>query len=154
MYERLSAIRVASFDLWFPAGHAASIHRCGSLAELRQLLDAMPDSSEPATLDLSAHSSAGHKYLRLGRDRIDLLSPPISRFFAQLARDAVLPRLGVVSVRMLGCGTATTSAGQLTLRRLARMLGISVYGTVRPLSHHHYDVRGFLPVFESLLWKA
>ena len=59
-----------------------------------------------------------------------------------------------MAVRLLGCETAVTEAGQRTLRMLAQTLRLPVYGTRVPLLKSHSDAAGFNPVFSHLLAEA
>ena len=136
------------------AAAQAPVHRAGSLDELRAILDGQPAALAPRSLDLIGHSSRLGKLLELGATPIDMFSPPVVRFFERLAADAVLPRLGLTAVRLLGCGTAVELVGQRTMARLARTLGVPVFGTTKLLMHSHYDARGFAPVFAHLLVEA
>ena len=122
----------------------------GSLAELRAALEALcARGPRPATvLDLLGHSTRDLRAVRLGRDVIDVLDPAVDRFFHQLAADRIPARLNLVALRLLGCATATRPAGQRTLLRLARVLGIPVFGTTKPLMKSHFTRDGFDPTFE------
>jgi hypothetical protein len=133
--------------------------RCaGSLGELRTVLERrlgeVRDVRSPVTLDLIGHSTREHQLLRLGQTPIDMLQPGVARFFGELAGTGLLPRLNVVAVRLLGCETAVTDAGQRTLRMLARTLRLKVYGTRKPLLKSHSIAGGFDPVFAHLLVEA
>jgi hypothetical protein len=154
---RLSTISVLSTGVTelFERGPVVRCpHHCvGSLFELRSLLDQLGVSSN-RTLDLIGHSRRGTKLLALGRTTVDVLDRSVERFFVQLAADRVLARLGILQLRLLGCETAVCPTGQLTIRRLARTLGVSVYGTRKALMNSHYDERGFDPRFAHLLVES
>jgi hypothetical protein len=62
--------------------------------------------------------------------------------------------LGITAVRLLGCETAVTEAGQRTLRLLSATLRLPVYGTSKPLLKSHSDAAGFHPAFSHLLLAA
>lgn len=104
-----------------------------------------------ATLDLIGHSTRGHRYLRIGSTAIDMLDPTVARFFDDLAASGLIVRLGIRAVRLLGCETAVEIAGQRTIARLARTLGVAVFGTTKLLMKGHYRRDGFDPTFERLL---
>jgi hypothetical protein len=104
--------------------------------------------------DLLGHSTRGHRLLRLGDTPIDMLDPTVARFFQALASVRLLPRLGVTAVRLLGCETAVTDAGQRTLRMLAHTLRLPVFGTLKPLLKSHSNANGFNPAFTHLLTEA
>lgn len=128
------------------------LHRAGSLAELRAVLDRrLDDPVTPATLDLIGHSTREHHLLRLGTTPIDMLQPQVARFFRTLAETRLLARLEIVAVRLLGCETAVTDSARRTLRLLAHTLRMPVYGTVKPLLKSHSNADGFNPQFTHLL---
>jgi len=137
------------------AGPAAEVHVVGSLPELHDVLVRHRDQVEwPVTLDLLGHSTRGHRLLRLGDTPIDMLNPAVARFFRRLADQGLPPPLQVDAVRLLGCETAVTAAGQRTLRMLSQTLRVPVYGTSRPLLRGHMNAAGFNPVFSHLLEEA
>ena len=138
-----------------PVERCAEIHRASSLRELRGVLEGrLGEPTPPLTLDLIGHSTRDHHLLRLGDTAIDMLDPAVARFFATLAEERLLPRLGIATVRLLGCETAVAPAGQRTLRLLARTLRLPVFGTVRSLMKSHYNRQGFDPAFERVLVEA
>lgn len=129
--------------------------RAGSLGELRAVLEQRLDEpAAPTTLDLLGHSTRGHRLLRLGDTPIDMLNPAVARFFRTLAGTGLLPRLGIVTVRLLGCETGVTESGRRTLRMLARTLHLPVAGTLAPLLKSHSDQNGFKPAYAHLLVEA
>jgi hypothetical protein len=137
------------------AAHAAVVHTVGSLPELRDVLERRLDEvRSPVTLDLMGHSTRQHHLLRLGGTPIDMLNPLVARFFRQLADARLLPRLRIGAVRLLGCETAVSDAGQRTLRMLAQTLRMPVFGTLRPLLRSHANAGGFNPRFSHVLVEA
>jgi len=151
---RPRSINIVAPDVPSATITAEAKHACASLAELRAILDRLPDAREPAVLDLHGHATRGHRYVRFGGDAIDLLDPRVQRFFETLAADGVLARLRITAVRLLGCETAVGPAAQRTLVRLARVLGVPVYGTIKMIGDHHHDARGLRPAFQHLLVEA
>jgi hypothetical protein len=132
-----------------------TLRRAASLAELREVLEhCLDDPAQPVTLDLIGHSTRGHRLLRLGRTPINMLDPQVAGFFTTLARDQLLTRLHVTAVRLLGCETAVTDAGQRTLRVLSHTLGLPVFGTRKPLFKTHSNSAGFDPAFAHVLIEA
>jgi hypothetical protein len=83
-----------------------------------------------------------------------MLNPGIAHFFHTLAQDSLLPRLHIVALRLLGCETAVTESGQRTLRTLAQVLRVPVFGTLVPLLKSHSNADGFNPAFIHLLVEA
>ena len=83
-----------------------------------------------------------------------MLDPQVAGFFTTLARDQLLTRLHVTAVRLLGCETAVTDAGQRTLRMLSHTLGLPVFGTRKPLFKTHSNSAGFDPAFAHVLIEA
>jgi hypothetical protein len=160
MLAPVLSLNVASPDCAeaFFAGRAArcvNLRHAGSLAQLRAVLEGHLDHVEaPATLDLLGHSTREHHLLRLGDTPINMLDPNVARFFHALSEDRLLQRLRIVAVRLLGCETAVTDAGQRTLRMLARTLGLPVFGTLKPLLKSHSDANGFDPAFAHILIEA
>jgi hypothetical protein len=57
-------------------------------------------------------------------------------------------------VRLLGCETAVTDAGQRTLRMLSQTLRLPVFGTTKPLLKSHSNSAGFDPAFAHILIEA
>jgi hypothetical protein len=108
----------------------------------------------PKTLDLIGHSTADTSLLVLGDWVIDAANATVAAFFGGLADHDVFARLGVHAVRLLGCGTAETDHARWTVRRLASIIGIEVYGTTGPLLASHYDAGGFADERRYLLAPA
>lgn len=127
-----------------------------SLREVRQALDvygARPPA--PAvTVDLHGHSTRDHRLLRLGGTIIDALDPLVRRFFEEVERSHVLSAMNAVSLRLLGCETGVSPSGQRTLRMLAEILGLPVFGSRKRLSKTHYTQQGFNPLFDRVLAAA
>jgi hypothetical protein len=143
-------------ELFFgPIARCTDLHRASSLADLRDVLELRLDGpASPITLDLIGHSTRDHHLLRMGDTPIDMLNTVVARFFRSIADDQVLSKLEVIAVRLLGCETAVTPAGQRTLRLLARTLGVPVFGAIKPLMKSHYDKLGFNPAFANVLIEA
>ena len=135
-------------------GRCHLVHRAGTLAELRAVLDGLPDGTGPVALDLVGHSTRPARMLRLDQTVIDMFDAKVDAFFRQLVADRVLARLGVTSLRLLGCSTATLPPGQRTMQRLARVLGVAVYGTTKPIMKSHYTHDGFNAAFGHLLVES
>ena len=137
------------------AVRCVTLRHAASLAELREVLErCLDDPARTVTLDLIGHSTRGHRLLRLGRTPIDMLDPHVAGFFRALARDQLLTRLHVTAVRLLGCETAVTDAGQRTLRMLSHTLRLPVFGTCKPLLKSHSNSAGFDPTFAHILIEA
>jgi hypothetical protein len=156
----VTSLNIASPDCAeaFFAGRAPRcvfLHRAGSLAELRDVLERrLDDVVSPATLDLIGHSTRDHHLLRLGSTPIDMLDYTVARFFRAVADTCLLSRLQIDAVRLLGCETAVTESGQRTLRMLSQTLGLPVYGTLKPIYKSHSNADGFNPVFANILVEA
>lgn len=167
MSVALRSLNIASPDC-AEAFFAGRVQRCvslrhaGSLAELGDVLRrcaadtaaAPTGAAAPVALDLIGHSTRGHHLLRLGSTPIDMLDPAVARFFRELAREGLLPRLRVAALRLLGCETAVAQSGQRTMRMLAQTLRLPVYGTLKPLLKSHSDAGGFNPAFAHILVEA
>jgi hypothetical protein len=152
--SRCAEINIVSVDadILFDNVMTADVHRVGSLRELGELLEHRPASGEDKVLNLIGHSTKGSRFLRIGSEPINMLTRPTAHFFEGLA--AVVERLRVTRVRLLGCETATTEAGRKTLRALSRVLGVPTYGSMRSIMRSHYDEHGFNPAFEHLLIES
>jgi hypothetical protein len=154
------SVNVASPDCAeaFYAGRYArcvDLHHAATLTDLRAVLTRHAGgAARPATLDLIGHSTRHHHLLRLGGTPIDMLDPVVARFFRTLARDGLLSDAKIVALRLLGCQTAVTEAGQRTVRMLAHVLRLPVYGTRVPLLKSHSNATGFNAVFNHLLVEA
>lgn len=129
------------------------------LAGLRHLLDRLhrcrgcvPRAGR-RTLDLLAHATPD-RLLQLGSTVLDPRRPGVRRVFEEMARDSVLPRLGIHEVRLLGCETAMSRAGQAAIRALTEILGVRVVGTTRPLYAAHFDATGLRARYEAMLCDA
>lgn len=126
-------------------------------AELEELLGRLLSIDAPVTpktLDLIGHSTAGQSLLVLGNWVIDAASPTVTAFFRELAELEVLKRLGVQSVRLLGCRTADTSHARSTICTLSEILGVEVYGTTDLVFNAHYTNAGFADERRYLLVGA
>lgn len=97
----------------------------------------------PKTLDVIAHTTVDKALLLLGDWLLDATSATVTSFFHGLADHEVLSRLGIHSIRLLGCGTADTAHGRWTICKLAEILGVEVYGTTGALFASHFDREGF-----------
>jgi hypothetical protein len=134
------------------------LHLIGTVEEFGVLLHTLAASVGPLAsgdhrvLDIIAHSTQRHHYLRIGRTAVDLLDRGIVRMFESLR--GPVSYLAVRAIRLLGCETAVELPGQLTMVRLAKLLGVQVFGTRRPLLAAHYDALGFRSIFEHLLVEA
>ncbi|MCW5808331.1 MAG: hypothetical protein KIT31_38635 [Deltaproteobacteria bacterium] len=118
-------------------------------ADLEELLgrllahaEATGEPIAPKTLDLIGHATPGQSLLMLGDWVIDASKVTVTSFFRGLADNDVLPRLGITSVRLVGCQTADTGHGRATIRALADLLGLEVYGTTHLVYSAHYDAGG------------
>ncbi|HWO17704.1 MAG TPA: hypothetical protein VNO30_02975 [Kofleriaceae bacterium] len=126
--------------------HKALVDGRDELEELfGQLLGQLRDARlppAPKTLDLIGPATPELALLALGRWVIDVSRPAVRAFFRELADLAVLPRLGVRAVRLLGCETARTRQGRAAICKLSEILELEVLGTSEPLVAAHYDARG------------
>ncbi|HEU0035668.1 MAG TPA: hypothetical protein VFQ53_33885 [Kofleriaceae bacterium] len=109
---------------------------------LGALLGLGEDATRPRTLDLIGHASS-QGLLELGSFVIDASRSRATAFFRELADQEVLPRLGVTALRLLGCQTAQSALARATLRVLADILHVEVYGTTTMIEADHYDRDGF-----------
>lgn len=103
------------------------------------LRDHASRGSRTELLDMIGHSSRG--LLVIGTWEIDD-SPQAAATFSQLLLPS-LEQLGVRTIRLLGCSTATTERGRNAMRRIARATECAVLGTRRYISKHDYGPDGF-----------
>lgn len=148
-----------AFDLELARLHAVVEHKLlvdGRL-ELEEvfgaLLAARSAPPMPKTLDLVGHATP-QSLLDLGGWVIDRCNPTVTAFFRELADHDVLPLLGVSSVRLLGCNTATTQCGRDTLVALTDIIGLPVLGTTSFVHAGHFRRDGFDPAWGFLLAGA
>jgi hypothetical protein len=105
-------------------------------------------------IDRIGHSTRDHQLLRLGATPIDALDRGVLRFFERLAQSGLLRELNTVCLRLLGCETANSPSGRRTLRLLASVLELPVYGAKKRLSRLHHTNHGFDPRFQHVLVEA
>ncbi len=103
------------------------------------------------TLDLIGHSTPDHSLLMLGDWVIDGTKSRVASYFRGLADCDVLSRLGIHSIRLLGCQTAESELARQTLTTLAEIVEIEVYGTTQMIHAAHYDAAGFRAESEHTL---
>ena len=121
---------------------------------LGQLVHARGDvAPAPKTLDLIGHATSDG-LIRIGDWVLDGESPTVTSFFREIADLEVLPRIGVTALRLLGCSTAVTTRARATLKILAELLGLEVFGTTGPIFSAHYDAGGFNHQWRFLLSAA
>jgi hypothetical protein len=130
--------------------------RVGSRAQLCRVLEQLVAASDggttgPKSLDLIGHSTRSTSQLRLGDWVIDAARADVTTTFHELAKRRIWSRLGIRAIRLLGCRTASTPQGRLTIRELAAVAAVEVYGTVHLLHGGHYDTEGFCPAWDFLL---
>jgi len=127
-----------------------------SLREITGVLDEVRESSTASThtLDLTGHTRRGTRLLRIGRDTLDLLVPSVEKVVEDLAASAAFRALRITALRLMGCESAVSAVAQQTIKRLGRLLGIPVYGTLKSIGNAHHNADGFDPVFDHLLIEA
>lgn len=102
-----------------------------------------PDANSPRTLDLIGHSTPDRSLLLLGDWVVDGTSSKVQSFFRGLVDEDVLARLGITAIRLLGCETAVSASGRLTLTELAEITGLEVLGTSMIIGETSYGPDGF-----------
>lgn len=106
------------------------------------------------TLDLIGHTRTAASLLSLGNWVIDAEDPTTVAVFRGLADRAVLPRLGIHALRLLGCHSAGSERGRDTICRLAELLGVEVAGMRELLHVGHCGPGGFRDEWSFLLIRA
>jgi hypothetical protein len=127
-------------------------HLVRSLTEMQAVLAETQPGDHPVTLDLLGHSTRDTRLLRMGKTIVDVADARVAAFFDRLKIH--ITRLQINEVRLLGCETAVEVVGQRTIRVLARMLGVRVFGTRKRLMKTHYNADGFDPVFSAALIES
>jgi hypothetical protein len=97
--------------------------------------------SRAEILDAIGHSRS-EGFLVLGTWVVDDSSQTAATF-SELLRP-LLSQLGVRTIRLLGCSTATTERGRNAIRRIAHVTGCDVLGTRRYLNKYDYGRTGFV----------
>jgi hypothetical protein len=135
------------------AVHVVDGGRDGLEVLLGRLL-AEPANATPCTLDLIGHSSTSDSLLLFGDWVIDATRRSVRAFFRGLADNDVFGRLGVQSLRLLGCQTAATARGRETIAVLSELIGIDVCGSAEMIHASQYDRGGFRDDFVHSLVSA
>ena len=115
-------------------------------ADVEEVLNRLARANGPCvlkTLDLIGHSTPDRSLLVLGDWVLDGTNSTVTAFFRGLADCDVLSRIGVHSIRLLGCDTATSEVGRQTLIKLSDILEIEAFGTTRMIDSGFYDASGF-----------
>ncbi len=100
-------------------------------------------ASTPRTLDLIGHSTPDRSLLILGDWVIDGTSAKVLSFFRGLVDEGVFARLGITAIRLLGCETAVSATGRLTLIALSDLTELEVFGTSMMINETSYAADGF-----------
>jgi hypothetical protein len=106
------------------------------------------------TLDLIGHTRTAASLLSLGDWWIDAADPVTAAMFRDLADRAVLPRLGIHALRLLGCHSAGSERARDTICRLAELLGVEVAGMRELLHVGHFGPGGFRDEWSFRLARA
>lgn len=135
----------------------ANEHMVDRLADLHDVLGRVVRCATCAggarTLDLLGHST-GRRLLQLGATELDPTRDEVRRELDRLARDGLLERLGIDELRLLGCQTAMSPAGQQAIRDLTRFLGVRVVGTTKLVYAAYFGDAGFKDRYEDILCDA
>jgi hypothetical protein len=114
--------------------------------EIESALSTLARNTErptPMTLDLIGHSTPDRSLLVLGDWIVDGTSLKVLSFFRGLADAEVLSRIGIIAIRLLGCETALTNAGRITMVALSDVTELPVYGTTQMINETVYTADGF-----------
>jgi hypothetical protein len=120
----------------------ATYESASGLDDVVALLRARSVRGEPTELVDAIGHSRSHGFLAIGTWVIDD-SPQTAASFTQLLHPS-LEQLGVRTIRLLGCSTATTERGWSAMRAISRVTGCEVLGTRRYISQHDYGPGGFI----------
>lgn len=118
-------------------------HETASNAEdiIAKLRDRASRAEHIETLDMIGHSCRPG-FLVLGTWVLDDRPQTAATF--QVAVRPFLQQLGVRTIRLLGCSTATSEPGRRAIHAIARSSGCEVLGTTRYLSARDYAPGGFI----------
>jgi hypothetical protein len=108
---------------------------------LLELARALP--ARPRTLDLVGLTGLD-KLLTFHGRLLDVRTRRVRAYFRELAEMEVPARLGVTTLRLVGCTTATGEHARRTLDTLAEILGIEVTGTTELVSASDLSPTGFV----------
>lgn len=108
----------------------------------------------PRSLDLIGHSTPDHSLLVLGDWVIDGTRSKVSSFFRGLADAEIFARLGIHSIRLLGCETAITQIGRASITAIAEITNVECFGTLQVIDATSYDGDGFRADRQSLLLSS
>lgn len=132
---------VADRELDEIRGRLAVYAMASSLDEAVAVLRRHVERGEHAeVLDVSGHSRTDG-FVVLGTWEIDD-SPQTAAAFCVLL-GPLLRKLGVQTIRLLGCSTAVTPRAERALRRIAHVTGCKTLGTKRFISSSDYGPDGF-----------
>jgi len=101
------------------------------------------------TLDLVGYTGTDKLLVFHGRP-MDTRIGRVRAYYRGLADQELMPRLGVTSVRLVGCTTAIGDPARRTLAMLSDILGVEVIGTTELVSAENFGPPGFLPPTPSL----
>jgi hypothetical protein len=115
-----------------------------SVSSLEEFVRVLAALDWPAdTLDVIGHSrSTG--FLAIGTWTVDD-SPQTAASFSELLVPS-LRRIGVRTIRLLGCSTGIGERASRALLRISRATGCEVLGTKRMITPSDYDASGFVSV--------
>lgn len=106
----------------------------GLLAILQRWVECHPPPAR-RYLDLIGHAVTADNVLQLGRSILRFEGTPAQRAadpvhvaFSAIANQQLLPQLGIQTVRLIGCRTASTPVGTRALQELRTLLGVQVEG--------------------------
>jgi len=153
----LNVVSIGAIDtIPVPLVRAATTFVATSIDDLGRALEVQATRPRlPAlAIDLVGHSTRDHHLLRLGATIIDALDLGVLRYFERIARSGILRELNVSCLRLLGCETSITPSGQRTMRLLASVLQMPVYGSRKRLSRMHHSDAGFDDRFVHVLDEA
>jgi hypothetical protein len=127
----------------------ANARRVHSLDELAAQLATIELDDGPRTLDLVGHTTRAAKLMRLGTTILDLTVPSVIDTIEGMTGS--IKRCQIAAVRLLGCDSATTLPGQLTIKLLAHTWRVPVWGSRKMISKSHFHGDGLFPSFAPLL---
>lgn len=136
-HDRPDSVLISTLDQ-IDDTHEARVAATQSANAIGQLINNRSASlqGQAVTIDLIAHSSGG--VLQLGDWEVQ--SGAQTNQVAHAVRNAGLT---VAAVRLLGCVTAATEAGQQAILDLAAAFRTSIYGTTVPIGAGYFGIDGF-----------
>lgn len=144
-------------------GRLALVEDAAGLLDLLRRALACRPARAARTLDLIGHSVGDHHYLMLGSSILDLsrslsvlaaTPTPVYEAFKAIGDDKLLQKLGIKTVRLIGCRTAESERGRLTIDNLRTLLRVEVQAVCDLVSADEFRAEGYVGAIANLAEKC